>query len=469
MSRAVRRPNPMQRHRRALLGLSYVVVVALLMATSVAAYNKDLPWQHTASLSLTTSQAGLGLNKQSDVKFQGLRVGEVRGIESNGSSSTVKLAIDRDLVGTIPADVDAMIVPKTLFGEKYVDLRRPADTEARSHLADGDVIKQSQTSVELGEIFDRLVPVLQTLQPARLSAVLSSLADALDGRGEDIARSLRTTREVLHRLSPAYDDLVHDFRALATTADVYADAAPDLISTFTDAAAIARENLVPHEKDLAALLDAATGTSRVTEEVLRTNRDDLVALSGRSRPVLRVLRTYAGEIPCILDTLDYGNRLANLAAGARGPYIALSVDMVVDRPGYDYPKDLPSNPRAEANDKNLPEGVPSWKPHCPRLPQRVLDLPKSPLPYSQDAYGQTYQADDDPKTDPEDGQGDGASTGNGAGNGSNGGNAAAIRSAREAMARAIAAEQLGIDPKDLPPYAELLMMPLLADGQVRLP
>jgi hypothetical protein len=37
------------------------------------------------------------------------------------------------------------------------------------------------------------------------------------------------------------------------------------------------------------------------------------------------------------------------------------------------------------------------------------------------------------------------------------------------MARAIAAEQLGVDAKDLPPYAGLLMMPLLADGQVRLP
>ena len=100
MSRAVRPVTPLQRHRRALLGLSYVVVVALLMATSVAAYNKDLPWQHTASLSLTTSQAGLGLNKQSDVKFQGLRVGEVRGIESNGTTSTVRLAIDR-FAGTL--------------------------------------------------------------------------------------------------------------------------------------------------------------------------------------------------------------------------------------------------------------------------------------------------------------------------------------------------------------------------------
>ncbi|GAA1934652.1 MCE family protein [Nocardioides marmoribigeumensis] len=445
-------------HRRPLLGLTYLVTVVLLMATSVAAYDKALPWQRTASVSLRTTQAGLGLNQQSDVKYQGLLVGEVRSIESDGTASTVRLALDRDLVGTIPADVDAMIVPKTLFGEKFVDLRRPADRPTDRHLADGDTIEQSQTSVELGEIFDRLVPVLETLQPARLSAVLSSLADALDGRGADIARSLRTTRTLLRQLSPAYGDLVADFRDLATTADVYADAAPDLIRTFSDAAAIARDNLVPHEQDLAALLRSATGTSRVTEEVLRTNRDRLVALSGRSRPVLRVLRTYAREVPCILRTLEAGNRLANLAAGVRQPYIGLSVDMVVDRDGYDYPKDLPSNPRAEANDENLPRGVPSWAPHCPRLPQRVLDLPESPLPYSQDPYGQTFRAPS-------------ASGGSASPSRTTGGraDAATVRSAREALARAIAAEQLGVPARRLPPYAELLMMPLLADGQVRLP
>ncbi len=386
-------PSPLRSHRRPLLGLTYLVTVGLLMATSVAAYDKALPWQRSASVSVRTTQAGLGLNEQSDVKFQGLIVGEVRGVESDGRASTVRLAIDRDLVGTIPADVDAMIVPKTLFGEKYVDLRRPSARPAARHLADGDTIAQSRTSVELGEIFDRLVPVLETLQPARLSAVLSSLAQALDGRGEDIARSLRTTRTLLRRLSPAYGDLVADVRDLATTADVYADAAPDLVRTFSDAAAIARENLVPHEQDLAALLRSATGTARVTEEVLRTNRDDLVALSGRSRPVLRVLRTYAREVPCILETLDQGNRLANLAAGVRQPYIGLSVDMVVDRDGYSYPDDLPSDPEAEANDENLPDGIPSWAPHCPRLPKRVLELPESPLPYSQRPYGQTFRAD----------------------------------------------------------------------------
>jgi phospholipid/cholesterol/gamma-HCH transport system substrate-binding protein len=451
-------------HRRALLGLSYVVAVVVLMATSVAAYDKALPWQRTASVSLRTTQAGLGLNKLSDVKFQGLRVGEVRSIESDGTSSTVHLAIDKDLVGTIPSDVDAMIVPKTLFGDKFVDLRRPSARETAQHLADGDTIEQSQTSVELGEIFDRLVPVLQTLQPARLSAVLSSLADALDGRGEDIARSLRTTDTFLRRLSPAYGDLVADVRDLATTADVYADAAPDLVRTFDDAAAIAKENLVPHEQDLAALLRSATGTSQVTEAVLRTNRDRLVALSGRSVPVLRVLRTYAREVPCILETLDLGNRLANLAAGVRQPYIGLTVDMVVDRPGYDAPKDLPSNRRADAHDKNLPRGIPGWAPHCPRLPQRVRDLPKSPLPYSQDAYGQTYQADAGSGSDGRSGSGPDRRSGSEAG-----ASAGAVRSAREALARAIAAEELGVAAKDLPPYAELLMMPLLADGQVRLP
>ena len=41
--------------------------------------------------------------------------------------------------------------------------------------------------------------------------------------------------------------------------------------------------------------------------------------------------------------------------------------------------------------------------------------------------------------------------------------------AREALARAVAAESLGMDLTDLPAYAELLVLPLTSDGEVTLP
>lgn len=436
----------MSAHVRPLLGLGYLVVVALLVAASIGAYNKSLPWQRTARVTFQTQQVGLGLQAQSDVKFQGQRVGEVREVTTTGTQATVTLAIDPALIGTIPADVDALVVPKTLFGDKFVDLRTgPEPTTER--LEDGATIEQSTTAVELGEIFDRLVPVLETLQPQRLASVLSSLADALDGRGADIARAVSTTERLLTRLEPSYGDLVADVRLLAETADVYADAGPDLLSVLDDGAALARDNLVPHEADLAALLDAVVGTSITTEQVLRENRDQIVQLVGRARPVLEVLEHYSDEVPCVLAALEAGNKLANLASGVRGPYIALSVDMIVDQPAYTYPDDLPSNPSSDAHVSNLPDAVPGWEPHCPVLPDRVTALGDTPAPYSQDPYAQTFDA--------------------GAPDGERPTTSRPTRPAREVLAEALAAEALGVGIDDVPAYAPLLMVPL-TQGQVEL-
>ncbi len=255
--------QPKGRVPRPVLGLGYIVVVALLVAASIATYRDALPWQSSADVELHTTQAGLGLRPQSDVKFQGLIVGEVREVRTTGTEATVKLALDPDLIDQIPSDVDAMVVPKTLFGDKFVDLRSatgPAD--GAPALSDGDTITQSSTAVELGQIFDTLVPVLEALEPERVSAVLSSLADVLDGRGADIAEALRTTDTLLGELAPSYDDLVADIGLLATTADVYTEAGPDFVRALEDAAAISNENLVPHEADLAALLDSVTRTAR---------------------------------------------------------------------------------------------------------------------------------------------------------------------------------------------------------------
>ncbi|MGA8257804.1 MAG: MCE family protein [Nocardioides sp.] len=411
-------------HTRPILGLVYLLLIALLIALSVQTYRKALPWQDAATVQISTRQPGLELNPQSDVKFQGVRVGEVREITSDGSGATVRLAIDHDRLDLIPADVDAMILPKTLFGEKYVDLRAPT-SPASARLADGDEITQSTTSVELGAIFDRLVPILRALDPAKLSTLLGSLADALDGRGAELGQTFVTSRAFFDRLDPSLDALVTDFRDLATTADIYAEAVPALLGILDDSAAIARQNLVPREQDLAAFLASVTDNAGRTEEVLRENQRSIVSLNRRSRPVLELLDTYATAVPCLLEAIRVGNEVLNRTSGARGPVIGLSIDMFVERQEYTL-EDLPSNPRSDANNANLPSFVPDWDPHCPQLPERFNDVKPVP-PYSQQPYSQTVPPNDE--------------VGNsGLGTSSN---------------------------AEIPDYAGLLMLPMLAAGEVR--
>src|SRR3954463_10946159 len=78
-------------------------------------------------VTLQTSTLGLQLPERADVKIRGVIVGEVLGFGTDKDGARVTLGLYPDQVGTIPANVTGAIVPKTLFGEKYVALEVPQD------------------------------------------------------------------------------------------------------------------------------------------------------------------------------------------------------------------------------------------------------------------------------------------------------------------------------------------------------
>ena len=74
-------------------------------------------------VTLQTSKIGLQLPARADVKIRGVIVGEVlEHATPTGDGAELTLGIYPDQTDTIPADVTGSIVPKTLFGEKYVSL-----------------------------------------------------------------------------------------------------------------------------------------------------------------------------------------------------------------------------------------------------------------------------------------------------------------------------------------------------------
>lgn len=427
-------PNALRQHRKAISGLVYLVLIALLVLISIKAFEKDLPWQGAASVTLRTATPGLELNPHSDVKFQGLRVGEVKRIVSDGRTATVELALEEGKLKYIPANVDAAIVPKTLFGEKFVDLRLPkAPTSGR--LRAGGEIQQSSTSVEIGALFSNLVPVLEALKPEQLSVILNSLAQAVDGRGAALARSLNQLQAFLVKVDPHLETFTRDIAAFAKTSDLYAASAPDIVKLLGAAAGISRELLIPQEQSFTDVLDQTIATSGQTQQVLSTNAENLIRLSGRSRAVLALLDEYSAALPCLLRGLHTFSTLTNQAVGTRGPFTNLIIDVVSNNAPYTNPKDLPGTNGNDANNDELPFGVPGWDPHCPQFTDEVLALKDVP-PNSQPFDGTAV----DPAVSP-----------------------------RAAMARAFAARSLGVPVEQVPGYTELLLAPMLSTGEVAVP
>lgn len=355
------------------IGLGYILFIVGLIVLSILAYQRALPWQRQVEVSLTTAQSGLQLNPRSDVKVKGVVVGQVDSITSDGHHATLHLSLDPMKTHLIPAEVDASIVPKTLFGEKQVNLLVGPHRAGRS-IADGDVIRQSSKSVEIGELYTNLQGVLQTLQPAQLSLALNSVADALQGRGAKLGNTVSQLNTYLAGLNPHLPTLVHDITALADTSDIYADAAPDLLRTLGNAGTISSDLLVPHERSLAEMLHGTgTASDEVTDLVHRAG-PTVVDLAEDARPVLGLGARYSPELPCIVSTLMLANKSLNHVLGGQGPYLSASIDLITQRPPYQLPKQLPANPSSAGNNATLPVGIPNWEPHCPVVPTQLRGI-----------------------------------------------------------------------------------------------
>ena len=166
--------------RRRVQGVAFLAVVISLIALSIAKYSGA--FSDGVPVTLRVDHTGLQLDKHSDVKVRGLIVGAVSNISSSGTAATVALRLEPEMVHLIPDNVRARLLPKTLFGEKYVALILPPHPSARP-LSAGDVIPQdrSQPARELDAALDSLLPEEppDELHPVRAAATRAAETDTV--------------------------------------------------------------------------------------------------------------------------------------------------------------------------------------------------------------------------------------------------------------------------------------------------
>lgn len=284
-----------------LTGVAFLLVPALLVWLSIAIYDKQ--FTDATMVTLRTSTAGHEMHAMADVKVRGVVVGEVRSITADGAGAKLELALKPGLTDRIPADVQARLLPTTVFGARFVSLVPPAGSAGRP-IADGDVISEdrSRNAVELSEVLNHTMDLLDTIQPAKLSATLNAMAQALEGRGDQIGRNFEQLDAFLTRLNPEVPALARNLQELATFTQHASDAAPDLLQALTDFTVTSR-TIVDQRTALATLYDAVSGSSADLEDFLRANSGNIIALATESRGSLDLMRRYAPAAPCTFRAL----------------------------------------------------------------------------------------------------------------------------------------------------------------------
>jgi phospholipid/cholesterol/gamma-HCH transport system substrate-binding protein len=286
-------------HNRLLVaGIVFLTCIALLVALSIAVYQKR--FEKVTMVEIHADRAGLQLARFGDVRIHGVLVGQVRSVSQDGKEAVIEVALDPAAAADIPANSAVQIIPTTLFGQKFISFV-PPDDPSKEGMHDGQVIPSDrvQTTVELSKILADLFPLLRAVQPAQLNYTLNALATALSGRGDQLGETMDQLDTYLGAISDKLPTLRQDLISLADVADTYDLAAPDLIDVLGNLT-VTSKTVIEKADDLHAFFSDLQGLAVTSTRVLSDNEHNLIRIGKVTEPVLKLLAFYSPEFPCLI-------------------------------------------------------------------------------------------------------------------------------------------------------------------------
>ncbi|MBO0865162.1 MAG: MCE family protein, partial [Mycobacterium sp.] len=317
-------------------------------------------------VTLTSDRAGLVLETNAKVMLRGVQVGRVSQIAPGKNMASLRLEIDPDEIRYIPANVQAQINATSAFGAKFVELVSPQNPSP-ARLAAGAVLHSKNVSTEINTVFENVVDLLNMVDPLKLNAVLSAVAEGVRGQGERMGEATTDLNQVLLALNARSDTIGADWRKLGDLSNTY-DAAAQNILTILNAASTTSSTVVDHQKALDDLLLNTVGFAEAGTNLLGQSKDNFVASVNTLEPTTNLLLKYNPEYTCFLQGVTWYLNNGGYAAfgGADGRTLQLDVALLLGNDPYLYPDNLPI---AEA------KGGPGGKPGCGSLPDATKNFP----------------------------------------------------------------------------------------------
>jgi phospholipid/cholesterol/gamma-HCH transport system substrate-binding protein len=393
--------------KRRLLGLVFFVVVFGLLAASILKFQGT--FDKYTTVTLQTDNAGNALAENSDVKARGVIVGTVRSIKVQpGGKALVELGLDPDKAKELPQGTTGRVLPKTLFGERFVSLTVP--TNGHGSLTDGETIKTDPrgSAAEVEDLFDALMPVLKAIPPQDLNVTLTSISQAIGGKGKQLGGTIDRLNTIFKRVNANMDDLQGTLRGLASFSQTYSEALPDVIDAL-DSLRVTGNTLVERQGDFSTLISTLGVAATDTTKFLRKNRRDLLNLAIDSEKFLVPLARQSPTFTCMFHNFaTIVPKVGDIVGkGTDNPGVRVNLQFVNPRgrylPNQDEPRLLWRDPPARCyepatNGRPFPQypggGVPDGSYQPPSRNAGPTTWPELPQPqFSSSPSGTVY---DDP-------------------------------------------------------------------------
>ncbi len=306
-----------------LLVIAAMVYITIASTGALSGYPEI-----TASVPATN----VGISEQAPVEYKGVVVGKVIRVETRDTTAHVTMRIYPRQADAISERSQVRVLPRTLFGDQFVQVIPPPDGKAGEPISDGDTLMPdtSTDTVQLYEAYVRLTELLDRIDPEQIATALNAMAQLLDGRGEKFGRMI----DQLHALTddvPGLLDLVDDGASTtATLSDQFAKAAPHGIKAMRDA--IALSELVVKEQDtLAGALTGGIAVSDESRRFLANNTDRFIDLLRTSGPVVDTLARHPRAVP---DAVRNARTLleAGIPTFQTGPWFRIRANLTTKEP-----------------------------------------------------------------------------------------------------------------------------------------
>lgn len=275
-----------------LRGVVSAVVCALIVALLVAKSNGNL--DRRVEVVALLSEVGDGLPTRSDVKFRGVLVGTVDGVDPaiGAGLNRVSINLKPEYAGGVPQTVTARVVPSNAFAVSSVEL---IDNGPGPGLTTGDEIVQddSEATIQFQVALTKLREIVAAVGRSRSDTtvgVMTALAEATDGKRADIVEAGRQLERIVGEMNAFMQPGQGPSTIRAFTEAVVAldDSAPDLLNAVHESI-VPMRTVAEKREEILSFLSAGGYTLGTFETAMDNNTDRMISISTKMTPVIGVL------------------------------------------------------------------------------------------------------------------------------------------------------------------------------------
>jgi phospholipid/cholesterol/gamma-HCH transport system substrate-binding protein len=268
-----------------------------------------------------------GLNSGDSVKVAGVIVGKVSSVKvvdgpNNGTGrAQVRFSVHKSV--RLPKNTEASIRWRNLLGQRYLYLNPPdAAHAAPTVLRSGDHIANTISVVDIGELFNRLGPIINVLDPGQINQFVDAVSGALSGNEQNLTQALDNLANVTASLA-THDDAIGRLVGNVNTVAATVSNRDQEIKTVLDNLVAISSTFSSNTKIVDDAITNLDTVSTNLDRLLSANRAQIDRILTNVNTVLNVVVGRLPTINAILAGFPNASR-SLLALGNVGQFLALT-------------------------------------------------------------------------------------------------------------------------------------------------